>query len=369
MHTLWIASRKGLFTATQHGRGQWAITGHHFAGEPVSQALTVGSTWYAALRLGHFGVKLHKSVDGGNSWAEVAAPALPQKPAQGPWADDTTPWNVEMIWSLAASNAAAGAAHPQRLWAGCMPAGLFCSDDGGASWTLCESFWLDERRKGWFGGGNDYPGIHSICIDPRDADHVTLAISCGGIWSTRDAGKNWALIGQGMINTYMPPEQAGDPNTQDPHCISACAAAPQVMWMQHHCGIFRSEDSGAHWDKVAGTSSAGDFGFAVAADPRDAKRAWFVPAQADTHRYAPGAAMCVTRTDDGGASFKVFRSGLPQQHAYDLIYRHSLCVADDAQTLAMASTTGRVWVSEDAGQHWQCVSSTLPPVAALGFVQ
>jgi photosystem II stability/assembly factor-like uncharacterized protein len=363
MQTLLVASRKGLLTVQKQAAGSWQIMRHHFAGEPVSQVLVVGTTWYAALRLGHFGVKLHKSSDAGQTWHEVAAPALPPKPTEGPWADDATPWNVEMIWSLAAG----GAQHPQRVWAGCMPAGMFRSDDGGASWSLCQSFWHDERRKGWFGGGNDHPGIHSIEVDPRDENHVTVAISCGGVWATRDGGSQWQLIGEGMINTYMPPEQAGDPNTQDPHCISTCAAAPDVMWMQHHCGIFRSENSGARWAKVTGTAASGDFGFPVVADPHNPNRAWFVPAQADTHRYAPGAAMCVARTDDGGASFKVFRDGLPQAHAYDLIYRHSLCVSTDGRTLAMASTTGGLWVSEDAGERWHCVSSTLPPVAAVKF--
>jgi photosystem II stability/assembly factor-like uncharacterized protein len=365
MNTLLVASRKGLFTVQQQRRADWQISKHDFAGEPVSQVLTAGSEWYAALRLGHFGVKLHKSIDSGQTWQEIASPALPPKPTTGTWADDPTPWSVDMIWSLAAG----GHSRSRQLWAGCMPAGLFHSSDGGASWQLCESFWLDERRKGWFGGGNDHPGIHSILVDPRDPDHVTVAISCGGVWSTRDAGAHWELIGKGMVNTYMPPEQAGDPNTQDPHCVSACAAVPDAMWMQHHCGIFYSTNSGADWSKAAGISSAGDFGFPVIADPVNPRRAWFVPAQADTHRYAPGAALCVTRTDDGGDTFSVFRNGLPQTHAYDLIYRHGFCIAPDGQTLAMASTTGGLWVSEDAGEHWDAVSATLPLIAAIYFVR
>ena len=141
MNTLLIGSRKGLFVVEKQAPGRWAVTSHHFAGEPVSQTLADArtGTWYAALRLGHFGVKLHKSSDRGKTWQEIAAPALPAKPTTGTWADDATPWNVEMNWSLAAG----GAAMPGRLWAGCLPAALYRSDDRRASWQLGEVLWPD----------------------------------------------------------------------------------------------------------------------------------------------------------------------------------------------------------------------------------
>ncbi len=365
-NTLLIGSRKGLLVFEQRGPGRWEAVAHHFAGEPVSQTLADARTglWYAALRLGHFGVKLHKSADHGKTWQAIAAPALPLKPERGPWAEDPTPWNVEMIWSLAAG----GADQPGRLWAGCMPAALFRSDDGGASWQLCQSLWLDERRQQWMGGGNDYPGMHSVWVDPRDADRVTIAISCGGVWVTPDAGASWNIAGQGLKAPYVPPELADDPNTQDPHRLSVCAAHPDVMWLQHHEGQYRSTDAGLHWTRLPRHPEVGDFGFAVLAHPRDPQRAWFVPAEADAQRYAPGARMCVLRTDDGGATAQVYRQGLPSYAAYDLIYRHGLAGTADGQTLAMASTTGGLWVSEDAGENWQSVSQNLPPVACVAFV-
>ncbi len=365
MAQLLVSTRKGLFVL-QPSASRWEVTAHHFAGEPVTQTLCDPRTgaWYAALRLGHFGVKLHRSDDQGKSWRELPAPAFPAKPTTGLWADDPTPWSVELLWALAAGSAD----QPGRLWAGCMPAGVFRSDDAGESWQLCESFWLDEKRKQWVGGGNDYPGAHTLVVDPRDANHVTVAISCGGLWTTHDAGATWQSVGKGMVATYMPPELAQDPNTQDPHRISLCSAQPDVMWMQLHFGMYRSTDHGLNWTKLPAAPQVGDFGFVVMADPVNPLRAWYVPAQADSHRYAPGARMCVLRTDDGGQTWQVMREGLPQTHAYDLVYRHGLALAPDRHTLAMASTTGSLWMSHNAGQAWQLTTAHLPPVAAVAFV-
>jgi hypothetical protein len=120
------------------------------------------------------------------------------------------------------------------------------------------------------------------------------------------------------------------------------------------------------WQPIAAPEPSG-FGFAVACDPRDPQRAWFVPAKADVCRIPSDGRMVVTRTDDGGASFSVFGDGLPQQHAFHLVYRHALAVANDGRTLAMASTTGGLWVSADAGESWQCLSRDLAPVAVLRF--
>lgn len=362
--TLLVASRKGLFALRRSPSGDWRIEAHHFAGEPVSQVLADArdGAWYAALRLGHFGVKLHKSLDAGAHWQEIAAPAFPPKPTEGPWADDPTPWSVDMIWQLAAG----GADEPGVLWAGCIPAGLFRSADGGASWRLVQSLWEQPGRREWFGGGYDHAGVHSICVDPRDARHVSVAVSCGGVWQTRDAGASWALTARGMHASFMPPEREEDQNIQDPHCMVQCATQPGHLWVQHHCGIYRSGDGALNWQHIADPQPSG-FGFAVACDPRDPQRAWFVPAVADALRIPRDGRLVVTRTDDGGASFQSFGAGLPQEQAFHLVYRHGLVVAPDGATLAMASTTGGLWSSADAGEHWQCISRDLPPIAALRF--
>ena len=373
MTRLLVGTRKGLFVLDKQ-----QITAHHFAGEPVSQVLVNphDQSWLVALNLGHFGVKLHKSVDEGKTWTALAAPAFPAKPTAGDadfdhFKDDPVPWNVELIWSLSAG----GANEPNTLWAGCMPAGLFKSTDGGQSWALNMPLWRDPRRQLWMGGGNDYPGIHSVIVDPRQDDehsqHLTVAISCGGVWQTHDGGASWALTAKGMKSDYTPPEMQEDENSQDPHCVVSCESQPDVLWMQHHCGICCSTDGGQFWQTITTPISSNFpsvFGFAVAVDPNNPLRAWFVPAIKDEFRYPVNGKFVVTRTDDGGKTFQFFNKGLPQSHAYDLVYRHGLAVAPNGKDLAMASTTGSLWASSDAGESWATISANLPPVAVVKFI-
>jgi len=242
---------------------------------------------------------------------------------------------------------------------------LFRSDDRGESWQLVDALWNVPEREKWFGGGYDDAGIHTISVDPRDASRLFIAISCGGVWESTDAGKTWDLHGDGLVAAYMPPDQANTRETQDPHRVARCNGSPDTMWMQHHNGIFRSTDAGRSWTQLMPTGD--DFGFAVAAHPTDGATAWFVPALKDEFRYPRDGAMSVTRTRDGGKSWETFRDGLPQRDAYDLIYRHGLAVGADGKWLAMGSTTGGLWASEDAGEHWQLVNAHLPPVYAVHF--
>jgi len=357
-----LATRKGLFEV-HRAHGAWKIREAGFLGEPVSMALhdRRDGSIYAALNLGHFGVKLHRLDHGATTWTEVAVPAYPPQAERG----SDVEWKLSMIWSLAAG----GTDEPGVLWAGTLPGGLFRSRDRGDSWELMRSLWDEPSRSKWFGGGYDVPGIHSICIDPSDSRQLLAGISCGGAWVSRDGGTNWKASVSGMRATYMPPEQAEDPAVQDPHLIVQCAGAPEVLWCQHHNGIWRSDDGAASWQEI-GTAVrplVSDFGFTVAAHPADPLTAWFVPAVADQQRVPVNAALCVTRTRDGGKSFEVLREGLPQQHCYDLVYRHGLAAADDGRTLLMGSTTGGLWVSENGGESWQTVSTTLPPIYALRF--
>ena len=355
----YIGTRKGLFELNAVG-GRWQLDAGHFLGDPVSMVLPDrrDGTLYAALHLGHFGAKLHRREAGGG-WSEVAVPAYPPKPADS---SDTVDWTLRQIWSLEAG----GPDQPGLLWAGTLPGGLFCSRDRGDSWQLVESLWNAPERSQWMGGGYDVPGIHSICVDPRDSNSVLIGVSSGGAWLSNDGGASWSTRSAGMRAGYMPPEQAENPLVQDPHRIVRCPGAPDQLWCQHHSGIWRSTDNGARWVEVT-NAPLSNFGFAVAVHPQDGGTAWFVPGVADQKRIPVDAALAVTRTGDGGQSFDALRAGLPQEHCYDLIYRHGLAVADDGKTLLMGSTTGGLWLSENGGEHWQTISTSMPPIYSVCF--
>ncbi|KAA3615143.1 MAG: exo-alpha-sialidase [Planctomycetota bacterium] len=359
-----VATRKGLLTVHAGANGNWQAKKMHFLGQPVSFVLAhPDGPWYAALDLGHFGAKLHRSEDQGENWEELPAPAFPeQDPATSEAekeAKEEAP-SVEKIWCLTPGPG-------EELWAGCIPAGLFHSNDGGRSWTWKRSLWDVPERQEWFGGGYDHAGIHSILVDPRNSAHLLVAISVGGVWQSLDSGTSFQLIGQGMRAAYVPPERSQDPAIQDPHCVVRSPQDPDRLWMQHHNGIFHSRDNGQHWTESEDVRPS-NFGFAVAVDPNNSERAWFVPAMLDECRIPVDGRLVVNRTSDGGTSFETLNGGLPDQFAYDLVYRHALDISQDGRFLAFGSTTGGLWLSDDGGEHWTTVHQNLPPIYALRFV-
>jgi hypothetical protein len=369
MSDLVLAStRKGLFSIRRRGPGRWEVDRVSFLGDNVTLALPDArdGAWYAALDHGHFGVKLHRSENAGETWTEVAAPAYPAPP-EGYEERDTmgnlVPWKLVRIWSLEPGLAG----QPGVLWAGTLPGGLFRSGDRGETWELMRGLWDHPDRKAWMGGGAEYPGIHSICVDPRDGNRVTLAVSSGGAWRTLDGGATWTVCSQGMRADYMPPDRAYDPIVQDPHRVVQCPASPEVFWAQHHNGVFRSGDDCVSWQEVPEVTPS-VFGFAVAVHPRDPHTVWFVPADKDERRIPLEGRVVVARTRDGGRTFEALRRGLPQSHAYDLVFRHALDVDASGDRLAFGSTTGSLWITENQGDDWHTVGEHLPPVYAVRFV-
>lgn len=363
--TLLVSTRKGLFTVERDTSG-WRIARGDFLGDNVSLALSDprDGRRYAALDHGHFGVKMHRMAGNGD-WEEIATPAYPEKPEGYEELDmwgRPLPWSTVRVWALEPG----GADEPGVLWCGTIPGGLFRSRDNGTSWEMIRSLWDHPLRSKWMGGGADLPGLHSILVDPRDSQRVTVAVSTGGIWATDNGGATWSQRGEGMRADHVPPELTHAPIAQDVHCLVQCPDAPERFWVQHHNGIFVSSDEARTFTEIkeAGPSV---FGFPVRVHPRDPDTAWFVPEIKDEKRIPVGGRLVVTRTRDGGRTFETLGRGLPNEHAYDVVYRHALALDDSGERLAFGSTTGGLWVSEDQGDTWSMVSHTLPPVYAVRF--
>jgi photosystem II stability/assembly factor-like uncharacterized protein len=380
-----VGTRKGTFAvAKTDGRWRPRLLGH--AGQGVNYVARdpgTGTLW-ALLGHGHWGAKLSRSTDDGATWsdaAQVKYPAgarhyLPPPPSEtgpGEGAPTLKPATLLKLWTIAFGPRG-------RVYVGTIPGGLFESRDGGETFELVRGLWDHESRGGdlfagpgngttkWYGTpaaeGEFAPGIHSIVTDPRDPDHLMVGISTAGVMETRDGGKTWRTRNQGLVMDYAP-----DPTAEwaghDPHCVVRCEGQPDHVWQQNHCGVFHSDDDAATWRKVGDASKGAHFGFPIAVDPRDGRTAWLVPGTSDMQRTAIGGSLFVARTRDGGRSWEALRAGLPQQDAYDVVYRHALDHGDGR--LAFGSTTGNLYVSEDRGESWQTAANNLPPVYSVRF--
>lgn len=355
MSRVFVATRKGLMVYLE-ANSQVILESKHFLGDPVS-SVTVDSQgrWFVALNLGHFGPKVHVSKDEGKTWQEAACPQLPEKPEES---EEKGDWQVKQVWVLEALQSAG------HLVAGTIPGAIFESKDGAKTWQLNDSFWTVPQRSQWFGGGFDESGVHSISVNPEQPNHWTVAVSVGGVWHSEDSGQNWTLKCSGMRADYMPDDMKDADDLQDPHRLIRAPSDPNRMWVQHHCGIFVSDDAGKHWRECLHNGDS-SFGFAAAVHPQDSDIAWFVPAIKDESRFPKDGQLKVIKTTDGGKTFIEMTRGLPQTESYDLVYRHALAVSSNGKDLYMGSTTGNFWMSSDGGESWQTLSHHLPPIYSV----
>ncbi|MDH3709703.1 MAG: glycoside hydrolase [Cyclobacteriaceae bacterium] len=357
-NTLMLGTRKGLVTLKRHGQG-WKHHSVSFLGIPVSLTYVDPrtDTWWACLDHGHWGQKLHFSMDQGSTWEEVESPKFPEGAEMKPG----VPAVVRYLWAFAEG----GADNDSLIYVGTEPGGLFKSQDQGKTFELVSSLWdQPSRPDNWFGGGRDYAGIHSIVVDPRDSNHIYVGISVAGVFETTDGGETWEVRNKGLRADFLPDPQAEVGH--DPHLLVACPESPDHLWQQNHCGIFRSVNGGKDWQDVTQEDGPARFGFAVAVDRQDPEQAWVVPAVSDEVRVAVDGALCVCRTDDGGVTWKDLRQGLPQQDCYDIVFRHALSNTGD--TLAFGTTTGNLFVSNNKGDNWETISSTLPMIYSVDFL-
>jgi photosystem II stability/assembly factor-like uncharacterized protein len=351
---LFLGTRKGL-VIYRKSKHKWNYSSTHFSGIPVTMTYVDPSngTWWVCLDHGHWGIKLHRSKDQGQNWEDIEAPKYPET---AEIKEGITATN-KYIWAFTKTS--------NRLLVGTIPGGLFSSTDEGNSFTLNESLWNHpSRREHWFGGGFDYPGIHSIVVDPNDEAHFYIGISCAGVFETNDNGATWEVRNKGLRADFLP-----DPFTEvghDPHLLVACPSQPEVMWQQNHCGIFRSTDAGKNWADISQKEGPANFGFTIAVHETDPDMAWVIPGISDVNRTPIDQSLVVCRTIDGGKRWEEQRSGLPQGDAFDIVYRHALDIDND--TLAFGTTTGNLFLSDNLGMEWRVISHYLPMVHSVDFV-
>ena len=359
--TLLVSTRKGLFTVSRKA-GQWAITGVDFLGDNVSLALADrrDGRRYAALDLGHFGVKLHRSTRDG--WEEIAAPAYPPKPDGDEekrfWGRPLN-WSTARIWARPAAPTSRARSGAERCPAACFARPITARAE------MVRALWDHPKRKKWMGGGADLPGIHSICVDPRNSSASRSRSRPEESGSPRTPARAGCSAARACApNTW----RRSWPTTRSPRMsIASCnVRGPAAHRVQHHNGIFGSSDAGKTFSEITGVEPW-VFGFQVVVRPGEPETACVVPEIKDEKRIPRGGKLVVTRTRDGGKSFDVLSRGLPQSHAYDIVYRHALALDAAGDRLAFGSTTGGLWVSEDQGDGWACVTHTLPPVYAVQF--
>lgn len=358
---LLVGTTKGLLVYTRT-EGAWKISDRHFLGMPVSMVYVDprNNTWWASLAHRHWGQKLHYSEDEGKTWPPVAPPKYPA----GSFLSSGKAAGLKKIWSIQADGIEKG----QGIYVGTEPGGLFHKKDLATPFQLVESLWNHPSRSDhnqWFGAGRDHPFLHKIAVHPENPSHLYIAVSCAGVFESKDQGQSWEPRNKGLIAAYLP-----NPKVEvghDPHMIHICRANPSVIWQQNHCGIFRSVDGGGEWKLLSKPEEFPHYGFALAVDHRSPDRAWVIPALSDEMRIAPDLALKVYRTDDGGNNWKAFTQGLPQADCFDIVFRHSLDIVDD--TLAFGSSTGNLYLSEDAGESWTCLSSSLARIDCVQFVR
>lgn len=350
---LWIGTRKGLIEARRTAEGWHLADEVHMRGKPIPYAVhdpRTESVW-ASIDHGHWGCKLMRQRNGG-AFEEVTPPKYPESAGVA----------AKYYWVLTPGHAD----EPGTFHVGTEPGGLFTTTDDGASWTLNEALWSMRGEHKWMGGGRDDAGIHSICVDPRDAKRLVIAISCAGVLESTDGGATWTYANVGMGKNFLPPEQADLPYGFDPHFVAQSAGHPDVLWQANHCGVFRTTDVNAGWDTLTQKPLV-DFGFPVAAHPTDPDQAWIVPMESDQIRTCLDGALVVMHTRDAGATWTEQRVGLPQNHAFDFPYRHGLDVDPSGDVLAFGTTSGNLYITEDGGASWSALAHNLPPIYSVRF--
>jgi photosystem II stability/assembly factor-like uncharacterized protein len=313
----------------------------------------------AAARTGHLGPTVFRSTDRGRTWKEAAQPPA-FKPGSGRTVDHT-------FWLTPGH-----AAEPGVWYAGTSPQGLFRSADGGVSWAGVDGFNEHANRKAWCGGDQDGTPdgakLHSILVDPRDAKHLYIGMSSGGVFESVDGGGDWKPLNRGVRADFLP--QSAPEFGHDPHCVRLHPREPDRLYQQNHCGIYRLDRPADRWTDIGATMprSVGSIGFPLVVHPRDPDTLWVFPMDGTEvwPRVCPGGKPAAYRSVNGGRTWQRQATGLPKAQAWWTVKRQAMAT-DQAPTVGIyfGTTSGEVWGSRDEGRTWKCLARHLPHIYAV----
>ena len=358
-----VGTRKGAFVLTSDGkRDKWEVSGPHFPGLEIFHMK--GSPLnpdrlYASQCSDWFGQVVHRSDDGGKTWSPVSNEFLYEGiPGTHQWYDGTPhPWDFRRVWHFEPS-----LTDVDTVYAGVEDAALFRSTDGGMSWTELAGL----RRHGT--GPNWQPGaggmcLHTILLDPSNPARIYIAISAAGAFRSDDAGASWLPINRGLKSEYIP-----DPDAEVGHCVHHVAlhpARPNVLFMQKHWDVMRSDNAGDSWYEISGNLPT-DFGFVVDVHAHEPDTVYVVPIKSDSEHYPLDGKLAVYRSRTGGNEWEALTKGLPQRDCYVNVLRDAMAIDKlDSCGVYFGTTGGQVYASADAGDNWSAVVHDLPAVLSV----
>ena len=358
-----VGTRKGAFVLTADGaRKDWRVDGPHFAGLEVYHVAgspAAPDRVWAAPSTSWFGQQVHRSDDRGRSWTAVGSDfTYAGVPGTHQWYDGTPhPWEFARVWHLEPS-----ATDPDTVLAGVEDAALFRSVDGGSTWSELPG--LREHGSGphWQPGAGGMC-LHTILPDPRDPARMLVAISAAGVFRTDDGGATWRPTNAGLVSEGIP-----DPDAEVGHCVHKLALhpdRPDTVYMQKHWDVMRSDDGGEHWHDVGGDLPT-DFGFVVDVHAHEPETVYVLPITSDAEHFPPEGKLRVYRSRTGGHEWEPLSRGLPQEHCYVDVLRDAMAVDSlDSCGVYFGTTGGQVYASADAGDTWAPIVRDLPPVLSV----
>ncbi len=368
---LLVATKKGAFIlSSDKKRKTWQTNGPIFLGNIIHHLMLDprdGRTMMMASKTGHLGPTVFRSSNNGKTWKEAAKPPAFAKAAEGEKGRV-----VDHVFWLTPGHAS----EPKVWYAGTSPQGLFRSEDGGDTWESVSGFNDHPMCLTWTGGEQDGtpdgPKMHSIIVDPRDANHLYIGMSSGGVFESTNKGVDWKPLNAGCRVDFNP-----DPYPefgQDPHCVRMHPLAPDILYQQNHCGIYRMDRNEGQWVRIGEKmpKSVGDIGFPMVLHPRDPNTCWVFPMDGTQvwPRTSPGGKPAVYVTRNAGKKWQRQDNGLPKEQAWFTVFRQAMTAdACDPVGLYFGTTGGEIWSSTNEGEKWSCIARHLPHVYAVEAVE